>query len=141
MASLSKTNDLAVKIAEERKDIDNVNILISQVESRLEELEENKNIQIARISELEAKRSGLISKKSEDSDEYTKLEEQLENLRQKRLEVEHGNDDFDRELNQIRIRIKVRMVSWVPGSPIACAAMMPTASPMSTGLPVARFAP
>ncbi len=104
--SVSKTNDLAVKIAEERKDIDNVNLLISQVESRIEELDENKNIQIARISELEAKRSGLISKKSEDSDEYTKLEEQLENLRQKRLDVEHNNDDFDRELNQIRIRIK-----------------------------------
>ena len=28
---------------------------------------------------------------------------------------------------------KVRMVSWVPGSPIDWAAMMPTASPMATG--------
>ena len=36
---------------------------------------------------------------------------------------------------------KVRMVSCVPGSPMDCAAMMPTASPMSTGLPVAMFAP
>jgi hypothetical protein len=27
---------------------------------------------------------------------------------------------------------KVRMVSWVPGSPIDCAAMIPTASPSST---------
>ena len=31
----------------------------------------------------------------------------------------------------------VRMVSWVPGSPIDCAAMMPTASPTSTSLPEA----
>ncbi len=35
----------------------------------------------------------------------------------------------------------VRIVSWVPGSPIDCAAMIPTASPMITGLPVARFRP
>ena len=31
---------------------------------------------------------------------------------------------------------KVRRVSWVPGSPIDCAAMMPTASPTSTMRPV-----
>ncbi|SIM41602.1 Uncharacterised protein [Mycobacteroides abscessus subsp. abscessus] len=32
---------------------------------------------------------------------------------------------------------KVRMVSWVPGSPMDCAAIMPTASPMSTRFPEA----
>ena len=36
---------------------------------------------------------------------------------------------------------KVRMVSWVPGSPILCAAKMPTASPRSTSLPVAGLRP
>ena len=35
----------------------------------------------------------------------------------------------------------VRMVSWVPGSPIDCAAMMPTASPISLISPVARLKP
>jgi hypothetical protein len=35
----------------------------------------------------------------------------------------------------------VRRVSWVPGSPMDCAAMTPTASPMFTGRPVARFRP
>ena len=35
----------------------------------------------------------------------------------------------------------VRMVSWVPGSPIDCAAMTPTASPMLTGVPRARSRP
>ena len=35
----------------------------------------------------------------------------------------------------------VRMVSWVPGSPIDWAAMMPTASPTSTILPVASDRP
>ena len=36
---------------------------------------------------------------------------------------------------------KVRMVSWVPGSPIDCAAMTPTASPIFTGVPRARSRP
>ena len=36
---------------------------------------------------------------------------------------------------------KVRMVSWVPGSPIDWAAMMPTASPMLTSVPRARSRP
>ncbi len=35
----------------------------------------------------------------------------------------------------------VRMVSCVPGSPIDCAAMMPTASPMVDRSPVARKMP
>ena len=35
----------------------------------------------------------------------------------------------------------VRMVSCVPGSPIDCAAMTPTASPMLTGVPRARSRP
>ena len=36
---------------------------------------------------------------------------------------------------------KVRIVSWVPGSPIDWAAMMPTASPMLTWVPRARSRP
>ena len=35
----------------------------------------------------------------------------------------------------------VRMVSCVPGSPMDCAEMMPTASPRSTIRPVARLRP
>jgi hypothetical protein len=35
----------------------------------------------------------------------------------------------------------VRMVSWVPGSPMDCAATMPTASPTSTRLPEASERP
>ena len=36
---------------------------------------------------------------------------------------------------------KVRMVSWVPGSPMDWAAMTPTASPTTMGLPVASDMP
>src|ERR1035438_6667725 len=36
---------------------------------------------------------------------------------------------------------KVRIVSWVPGSPMDCAAMTPVASPSSTRRPEARLRP
>ena len=36
---------------------------------------------------------------------------------------------------------KVRIVSCVPGSPIDCAAIIPTASPKSTSEPCAKFQP
>jgi hypothetical protein len=36
---------------------------------------------------------------------------------------------------------KVRIVSWVPGSPMDWAAMTPTASPMLTMCPRARSRP
>jgi hypothetical protein len=36
---------------------------------------------------------------------------------------------------------KVRIVSWVPGSPMDWAAMIPTAWPSSTSSPVARLRP
>ena len=36
---------------------------------------------------------------------------------------------------------KVLKVNWVPGSPIDWAATTPTASPIWTGFPVARFLP
>ena len=36
---------------------------------------------------------------------------------------------------------KVRMVNWVPGSPMDWAAMTPTASPMFTRVPRARSRP
>ena len=36
---------------------------------------------------------------------------------------------------------KVLIVSCVPGSPIDCAEIIPTASPTSTGLPVAKLNP
>ena len=35
----------------------------------------------------------------------------------------------------------VRIVSWVPGSPMDCAAMMPTEVPMLTGRLVERSQP
>ncbi len=103
---VSKSSELAIKIAERKKDVDNIDLLISQLDDRISELESNKDSQNARIAELEAKRLGLDTKKLADTDEYKKLEEELERLRRERAEVEHGNEDFDRELNQLRIRIK-----------------------------------
>lgn len=113
---MSKANDLSIKIAEENKDIDNVDLLISQLDERILALEDDKLLQNTRIAELSAKRSNIDAKKSEDAEEFKKLENDIENLRQKRKDVELGNDEFERELNQIRQRIKekssARQVSY-----------------------------
>jgi len=65
------------------------------------------------------------------------------------LEVDELDDAvvarFERERSETRVAVppmwKVRMVSCVPGSPMDCAAMTPTASPSSTMRPVARLRP
>ena len=36
---------------------------------------------------------------------------------------------------------KVLIVNWVPGSPIDCAAIIPTHSPIDTGIPLAKSLP
>ena len=103
---VAKANDLAIKVAEEKKGIDSIELVISQLDLRISELDSERESQYARIAELNSKRKNIDSKKAEDTDEYSKLEKELENLRQKRQDVEHGNDEFERELNQIRLRIK-----------------------------------
>ncbi len=103
---ISKANDLSVKIAEENRDIENIELLISGLDERMFSLDEEKHLQNIRISELEEKRRGIDDKKSENSEEYKKLENQIEVLRQKRQDVEAGNDEFERELNNLRQRVK-----------------------------------
>ncbi len=102
----SKANDLSVKIAEEKKGIDNVDLLISGLDERILALDEERLSQNVRITELEERRSGLDARKSENSEEYKKLESLIENLRQKRQNIESGNDEFERELASMRQRIK-----------------------------------
>ncbi len=102
----AKANELSIKIAEERKGIDNLLTLIGGLDERIMALDEEKLAQDARISELISRRAGLDEKKAESSEEYKKLENEIEILRQKRQSVEAGNDEFERELNNIRQRVR-----------------------------------
>ena len=103
---IQKSNDLTIKSAESKKDIENIDQIIESVNSRIFDLDRERDAQNARINELIEKRDGIDALKSENSTECQKLEDELKNLRQKRSEVESGNDEFEREMSSIRAKIK-----------------------------------
>ena len=106
-----KANEIFIKATEAKKDIEGIDQLINSVDTRIGDLNNEKNVQYARINELSEKRKGIDEKKLEGSSEYEKLEKELENLRQKRSEVEHGSDEFERELASIRQKVKEKTSS------------------------------
>ncbi len=106
-----KANELSIKAAETRRDCDNVNELIASLDSRIDELNSEKERQNNRISELIAKREGIDALREQNSSECQELEEELQKLRQKRIEVESGGDEFEREINNIRARLKEKNAS------------------------------
>ena len=103
---LQKTNELTIKAAETKKDIENADQVIESINARIADLDSEREVQNARIGELVSKRDGIDALKLENSDECQKLENELKNLRQKRSEVESGNDEFEREMSAIRAKVK-----------------------------------
>lgn len=104
-------NDIFIKATEARKDVELVESTMGTIDARLTELSEERDAQNARIKELEDKRMGLDSSKQERYEEYKKLEEELDKLTSERKEVESGNDEYDREINNIRIRLREKQSS------------------------------
>ncbi|MBQ8371893.1 MAG: chromosome segregation protein SMC [Clostridia bacterium] len=103
---MSHANDVYVKIAEARRDVDGINQLIESVNTRLSDLADEKNAQNERIASLNQKRSGIDAIKAEHKSEYESLEKQIALLMEERREVESGSDEFERELMNIRQNIK-----------------------------------
>ena len=108
---IGKSNDLTIKLAETKKDIENVEVMITSVDSRITDLNNERDSQRARIDDLNAKRGQIDSIKLENSAECQKLETELADLRQRRSEVESGNDEFEREMSNIRAKIKEKTAS------------------------------
>ncbi len=101
-----RTGDLNVKAAEKKRDIESTLEMIASFDARIAELDSERETQRARIAELKSKRSGIDALRSENAEECQVLEKELENLRQKRVEVEAGNDEFEREIANIRVKLK-----------------------------------
>ena len=101
-----QATELGFKAAELMSSIRACDEMISSFDGRILELENDKTAQFERITELESKRSGIDELRLNNSTECQKLEKELENLRQRRIDVEHGNDEFEREINNIRLRLK-----------------------------------
>ena len=101
-----KATELSIKAAEIMGAVRNAEEMIISLDTRIAELRADREAQLDRIAELTAKREGIGSLRSEHAVECDKLEKELINLRQKRIEVESGNDEFEREINNIRLRLK-----------------------------------
>ena len=108
---LQKANEVYIKVAEARKDIENVQLMIDNINSRISDLDSDKNNQNARIDDLTSKRNNIDNIKAENKAEYEALESELERLNAERREVESGSDEFERELASIREKTKEKNAS------------------------------
>ncbi len=106
-----KANEVYIKIAETRKDIERYQLMIDNINARIDELEAEKAAQLARIAELTEKRDNIDGVKAEHKKEYEELEAELERLNAERRDVESGSDEFERELTVIREKIKEKNAS------------------------------
>ncbi len=98
----SLSNETYVSIAEVRRDIENVQQMIDDYDLRIRELESDKAVQNARISDLTFKRDNIDNVKAENKAEYTALQAHIEQLMKLRSETDKDGDDFSVELRNVR---------------------------------------
>jgi len=107
----SKANDEYILSAEAKKDVESIELLISSADERIGELNSDKEQQLNRISELEKKREDIDKSKLDGANELNELQNTIDNLRQKRIEVEAGNDEFEAEMASIRVKTREKTAS------------------------------
>ncbi len=103
-----KANALQIKMAEADKDSSSMQAFINDTNQRIDALLAEKDAELAKIEELNKKRSNYDDETKERSDESRKLEKEIQELTAKRREIETGSDEFERELADIRIKTKER---------------------------------
>ena len=110
--TIEKANAKNISIAEVGKEIEGIDGLLASVNLRLEELEAEKAIQNEKIDSLTSKRSGIDTLKGKHKAQYDNLNALKDKLTQERLEVEAGNDEFEKESNEIRQKQKEKNASY-----------------------------
>ena len=106
-----KANDFVVKAAEARKDIEGLDQMIASIDERLAELAEEREIQVRRIKDIEQKRDSIDETKEQNEIESQALDAELRRLNDERRALEAGNDEFDRTLAEIRVKLKEKSSS------------------------------
>ena len=106
-----KATDIFVKATEARKDIESLEEMIASIDERLADLNEEKEIQKRRIVDIETKRDSLDETREQNENESKALEEEIRKLNDERRALEAGNDEFDRTLAEIRVKLKERSSS------------------------------
>jgi chromosome segregation protein len=106
-----KANEVFIKVAETRKDVESIQLMVDNINARIQDLQSDKDAQNARIDELTSKRDNIDNIKAENKAEYSALEKELERLNAERRDVESGSDEFERELASIREKTKEKNAS------------------------------
>ena len=106
-----KANEAYIKVAEARKDVESVEAFINDINSRISDLDNEKAMQAQKIQDYQGDRRVLDAKKTENANEYERLENELKMLNEERREVEVGSDEFERELVTIRAKQKEKTAS------------------------------
>jgi chromosome segregation protein len=110
--AIEKANAKSISIAEVRKEIEGIDDLLTSVNLRFEELEAEKAAQNEKIDSLTSKKTGIDSLKIKHKVEYDNLNALKDKLTKERLEVEAGNDEFEKESNDIRQKQKEKNASY-----------------------------
>ena len=103
---LQRANEIFIKSTETRKDIEGIQQIIATIDLRIAELDGEANAQRSRIEEIRGKRDNIDNLKLENKAEYDLLDSKLTDLNARRQDVEQGSDEFERELANIRVRLK-----------------------------------
>ncbi|MBQ9070329.1 MAG: chromosome segregation protein SMC [Clostridia bacterium] len=106
-----KANEIFVKATEARKDIESLEQMIASIDERLSDLAEERRIQERRISDIEMKRDSIDETKAQNETESRALEAEIQKLNDERRALEAGNDEFDKTLSEIRVKLKERSSS------------------------------
>ncbi len=106
-----KINELFIKATEVRKDIEGIDNMTESLNIRLGAYDSEREAQLAKIDELTYKRDNIGNVKSENKAEYALLESMLGELQHRRSDVERGGDEFERELNKIREKVREKNAS------------------------------
>ena len=103
-----KATDIYIKATQVRTEIDGIDNMIASIDERLGDLAAEKEGQHTRINEIMGKRDSMDEIKAENQAEYKELEDQIQKLNDERRELETGNDEYERILADIRVKLKER---------------------------------
>ena len=101
-----KANEFNVKIAESRKEIESIDQLIGSIDMRISDLNADMEAQNERIASLSDKRRGIDDIKNEHKNEYESLLALRNSLMDERREIEGDTLEFEKELAELRQKIK-----------------------------------
>ena len=109
---IEKANEKSISIAEVRKEIEGLDSLIASADARLDELDDEKEAQEEKKTSLSNKSGDIDKLKAQHKVKYDEINGRLDVLMKKRVEVEAGGDEFEKQSNEIRQRQKEKNASY-----------------------------